>query len=117
MVIANRYLAVKLLKINELSLLSLFEVRVGILEAEELPRMDLFGESDTYVVMQTKNTCVIKNSLRPKWYEYYNFSVQKTTSMLMLKMFDRNRTGAHDFISQIFLPVGSCDEQPMGSDR
>jgi len=120
-VIANRYSAVKLLKINELSLLSLFEVRVGILEAAELPRMDLFGESDAYVVMQldnkTKKTRVIKNSLHPKWYEYNNFSVQKTTSMLVLKMFDWNRIGAHDFIGQIFLPVGNCDEQPMGSDR
>ena len=120
-VIANKYASVKFAKSSELSSLSLFELRVGIIEAQELPRMDVFGMSDAYIHMQldnkTKKSKVLKNTLHPKWYEHHVLPVEKITSLLTLKMYDWNRIGAHDFIGQVVIPVGNCDEHPMGSDR
>jgi len=120
-VLTNKYAAVKLVKTNEFNSMSLFELRVGIIEAQDLPRMDLFGASDAYIQMQlgrkTKKTKVLKNTLHPRWYEHYVLPVEKTTSLLTLRMFDWNRIGAHDFMGQVVIPVGNCDEHESGSDR
>eukprot|EP00960_Hanusia_phi_P043182 755907-Hanusia_phi.AAC.1 len=120
-VIANRYAEVKYQRLTADTALSLFEIKVGILSAKDIPRMDTFGDADPYVLVQhessIKKTKVIKNTLNPVWNAYFILSVTSTSSVLHLTVFDWNRIGAHAFIGQVKIPVGNADEFDYGTDR
>ena len=104
----------------ESATLCLFEVRVGIIEAKHLPRMDTFGEADPYVEVRLGNSCkvtkVIKNTLSPEWHEYFTFSVTSLGARLAITMFDWNRFGSHEFIGRVSMPVGQLDDTDEGSN-
>jgi hypothetical protein len=101
--------------------LCLFEVKVGIVAAKDLPRMDTFGNSDPYVKIQlekkTKKTKIIKNTLYPEWNEYFILPVTNLSAQLVLTMYDWNRFGSHEFIGTASIPIGKIDESEQGSDK
>ena len=107
-------------KQSEHETLCLFEIRVGIIEARHLPRMDTFGEADPYVEVRLGNTCkvtkVIKNTLSPEWHDYFTFSVTSLGARLALTMFDWNRFGSHEFIGKVSIPVGQLDDTDEGTN-
>lgn len=87
-VIANRYAEVKLeQKKSDENTLCLFDVKIGIVAAKDLPRMDTFGNSDPYVKVQldrkTKKTKIIKNTLYPQWNEYFVLPVTSLSAQLV----------------------------------
>eukprot|EP01099_Mayorella_cantabrigiensis_P002334 TRINITY_DN2023_c0_g2_i1.p1 TRINITY_DN2023_c0_g2~~TRINITY_DN2023_c0_g2_i1.p1 ORF type:complete len:285 (-),score=82.25 TRINITY_DN2023_c0_g2_i1:443-1171(-) len=53
------------------------KLNICVLEGKELPKMDLIGSSDPYVVLelgkQTEKTAVVKNSLEPKMDSGFHF--------------------------------------------
>jgi hypothetical protein len=104
----------------ETAALCLFEVRVGIIEAKHLPRMDTFGEADPYVEVRLGNTCkvtkVIKNTLSPEWQEYFTFAVTGLGAKLAFLMYDWNRFGSHHFMGKVSIPIGQLDEQEEGTN-
>ncbi len=120
-VLADQYTCIEQeTKQSENTTLCLFEVRVGILEAKHLPRMDTFGEADPYVEVRFGNsmkvTSVIKNTLAPEWHEYFTFSVTGLDARLNLTMFDWNRFGSHEFIGKVSIPVGQLDDTDEGTN-
>uniref|UniRef100_A0A0N4UPU8 Protein amnionless n=1 Tax=Dracunculus medinensis TaxID=318479 RepID=A0A0N4UPU8_DRAME len=92
---------------------------VAIIQAEDLPAMDLGGTSDPYVklfLMPDKKkkfqTKVQRKSLNPVFNETFIFKVpynEISGQTLILNVFDFDRFGKHDQIGQISIPLGKVD--------
>jgi len=80
-------------------------LRVNVISAKNLPRMDLIGSSDPYVVLklgtrvpQESKTKVITNTLNPCWEENFVFEVTNATSVLRVEVWDDDMVGENDQI-------------------
>ncbi|KAF6024105.1 SYT2 [Bugula neritina] len=95
------------------------ELTVGIMEAEEIPAMDMSGTSDPYVkvfILPDKKkkfeTKVHRKTLSPVFNESFVFKLpfgdipQKT---LVMAVYDFDRFSKHDQIGQLVIPLGSID--------
>lgn len=84
-------------------------LKVGVLHARNLPRMDLIGSADPYVklrlgrrVPQEAQTKVVANNLNPCWEETFVFEVTNSTSKLRIEIWDHDTVGDDD-------PIGYVD--------
>ncbi|GMS79543.1 hypothetical protein PENTCL1PPCAC_1718, partial [Pristionchus entomophagus] len=92
---------------------------VCIIQAEELPAMDLGGTSDPYVKLfllpdkkKKFQTKVQRKSLNPVFNESFTFKIPFNEiggQTLVLNVFDFDRFGKHDQIGQISIPLGKID--------
>ncbi|CAO4378455.1 hypothetical protein L5515_007116 [Caenorhabditis briggsae] len=92
---------------------------VVIVQAEELPAMDLGGTSDPYVKLfllpekkKKFQTKVQRKSLNPVFNESFTFKIpysEINSQTLVLNVFDFDRFGKHDQIGQISIPLGKID--------
>ncbi|CAI2353664.1 unnamed protein product [Caenorhabditis sp. 36 PRJEB53466] len=92
---------------------------VVIVQAEELPAMDLGGTSDPYVKLfllpekkKKFQTKVQRKSLNPVFNESFTFKIPFNEiggQTLVLNVFDFDRFGKHDQIGQISIPLGKID--------
>ncbi|GMR58415.1 hypothetical protein PMAYCL1PPCAC_28610, partial [Pristionchus mayeri] len=92
---------------------------VCIIQAEELPAMDLGGTSDPYVKLfllpdkkKKFQTKVQRKSLNPVFNESFTFKIPFNEiggQTLVLNVFDFDRFGKHDQIGQVSIPLGKID--------
>ncbi len=73
-------------------------LEVTVLHARHLPKMDLFGSCDAFVVMKLDDkkfeSSVQKASYSPDWNEVFLFDA--SASNLIFEVFDWNRTAKAD---------------------
>ncbi|XP_045927335.1 synaptotagmin Va isoform X1 [Micropterus dolomieu] len=97
---------------------------VGILQAQDLPAMDLGGTSDPYVKVymlpdkkKKFETKVQRKNLCPVFNETFIFKIPYSElggQTLVLQVFDFDRFGKHDVIGEIKIPMNSIDlAQPI----
>ncbi|XP_048061071.1 synaptotagmin Va [Chanodichthys erythropterus] len=92
---------------------------VGILQAQDLPAMDLGGTSDPYVKVymlpdkkKKFETKVQRKNLCPVFNETFIFKIpfnDLAGQTLVLQVFDFDRFGKHDVIGEIKIPMNSID--------
>ncbi|CAH8643183.1 unnamed protein product [Dicrocoelium dendriticum] len=95
------------------------ELTVGVLEAVELPAMDMCGTSDPYVKLyllpdkkRKFETKVHRKNLNPVFNETFVFKVpyaEVAAKTLVLMVYDFDRFSKHDQIGLIKVPLGSID--------
>ncbi|VDL90028.1 unnamed protein product [Schistocephalus solidus] len=94
------------------------ELTVGVIQATDLPGMDMSGTSDPYVkvyLMPEKKkfeTKVHRKTLNPVFNETFLFKVpyaEVAAKTLRFNVFDFDRFSKHDQIGQIVVPLGSVD--------
>uniref|UniRef100_A0A3Q3W3D7 Synaptotagmin n=1 Tax=Mola mola TaxID=94237 RepID=A0A3Q3W3D7_MOLML len=92
---------------------------VGILQAAELPVMDVGGSSDPYVKLylfpDKKKKCetkVHRKTLEPNFNETFTFKVpymELGGKMLVMTVYDFDRFSKHDAIGAVKIPMSSVD--------
>ncbi|XP_015239467.1 synaptotagmin-1-like [Cyprinodon tularosa] len=92
---------------------------VGILQASELPAMDVGGSSDPYVKVyllpdkkKKYETKVHRKTLEPNFNESFTFKVPYTDlggKTLVMTVYDFDRFSKHDAIGGIKIPMSSVD--------
>ncbi|XP_051570764.1 synaptotagmin-2-like [Myxocyprinus asiaticus] len=92
---------------------------VGILQAQDLPAMDIGGTSDPYVKVymlpdkkKKFETKVQRKNLCPVFNETFIFKIpfnDLAGQTLVLQVFDFDRFGKHDVIGEIKIPMNSVD--------
>uniref|UniRef100_A0A8C6KFH8 Synaptotagmin Va n=1 Tax=Nothobranchius furzeri TaxID=105023 RepID=A0A8C6KFH8_NOTFU len=102
-----------------LSLLLPLQLIVGILQAQDLPAMDMGGTSDPYVKVymlpdkkKKFETKVQRKNLCPVFNETFTFKIPYSElggQTLVLQVFDFDRFGKHDVIGEIKIPMNSID--------
>ncbi|XP_076122943.1 synaptotagmin Va [Alosa pseudoharengus] len=95
------------------------ELVVGILQAENLPAMDMGGTSDPYVKVymlpdkkKKFETKVQRKNLSPVFNETFKFKIpfnDLAGQTLVLAVFDFDRFGKHDVIGEIKIAMNSID--------
>ncbi|XP_042521034.1 C2 and GRAM domain-containing protein At1g03370 [Macadamia integrifolia] len=82
---------------------------VRVIEARNIPAMDLNGLSDPYVRLQLgKNrfkTKVVKKNLNPYWGEEFSFRVEDLKEELIVSVLDEDKYLKDDFVGQLKVPV------------
>uniref|UniRef100_A0A671KQR6 Synaptotagmin-1-like n=2 Tax=Sinocyclocheilus anshuiensis TaxID=1608454 RepID=A0A671KQR6_9TELE len=97
---------------------------VGVLQAQDLPAMDIGGTSDPYVKVyllpdkkKKFETKVQRKNLCPVFNETFIFKIPYAElggKTLVLQVFDFDRFGKHDVIGQITIPMNCVDlGQPL----
>lgn len=97
---------------------------VGILQAQDLPAMDIGGTSDPYVKVymlpdkkKKFETKIQRKNLCPVFNETFTFKIPYSElggQTLVLQVFDFDRFGKHDVIGEIKIPMNSIDlAQPI----
>ncbi|XP_031425616.1 synaptotagmin Va isoform X2 [Clupea harengus] len=100
------------------------ELVVGILQAQDLPAMDMGGTSDPYIKVymlpdkkKKFETKVQRKNLSPVFNETFKFKIlfnDLAGQSLVLQAFDFDRFGKHDVIGQITIAMNSIDlAQPI----
>ncbi|XP_062381684.1 synaptotagmin Vb [Sardina pilchardus] len=100
------------------------QLTVGVLQAQDLPAMDIGGTSDPYVKVyllpdkkKKFETKVQRKNLCPVFNETFMFKIPYAElggKTLVLQVFDFDRFGKHDVIGQITIPMNSIDmAQPL----
>uniref|UniRef100_A0A4W5R707 Synaptotagmin Vb n=1 Tax=Hucho hucho TaxID=62062 RepID=A0A4W5R707_9TELE len=100
------------------------EMKLGILQAQDLAAMDMGGTSDPYVKVyllpdkkKKHETKVQRKNLCPVFNETFIFKIPYTElggKILVLQVFDFDRFSKHDVIGEIKIPMNSVDlGQPM----
>ncbi|VDD79808.1 unnamed protein product [Mesocestoides corti] len=95
------------------------ELTVGIIQARDLPAMDMCGTSDPYVkvfLLPNKKkkfeTKVHRKTLNPVFNETFVFKLtyaEISGTTLVLYIYDFDRFSKHDQIGQLKIPLGSID--------
>ncbi|RWS14684.1 synaptotagmin 1-like protein [Dinothrombium tinctorium] len=92
---------------------------VSVIQAEDLPGLDLGGTSDPYVKVyllpdkkKKFETKVHRRTLNPVFNETFNFKVtysEITTKTLVFAVYDFDRFSKHDQIGEIKIPLNTID--------
>jgi synaptotagmin-1 len=95
------------------------ELSVGVIQAADLPGMDMSGTSDPYVkvyLMPDKKkkfeTKVHRKTLNPVFNETFTFKVpyaEMGSKTLVFAIYDFDRFSKHDQIGQVLVPMNSID--------
>lgn len=82
---------------------------VRVIEARNIPPMDLNGLSDPYVKIQLGKqkfrSKVVKKSLNPQWGEEFGFRVDDLNEELLVFVLDEDKYFNDDFVGQLRIPV------------
>eukprot|EP00282_Hemiselmis_andersenii_P035885 CAMPEP_0169427938 /NCGR_PEP_ID=MMETSP1042-20121227/1054_1 /TAXON_ID=464988 /ORGANISM="Hemiselmis andersenii, Strain CCMP1180" /LENGTH=1434 /DNA_ID=CAMNT_0009538063 /DNA_START=72 /DNA_END=4372 /DNA_ORIENTATION=+ len=77
-------------------------LHVEVVRARDLPKMDRFGKSDPYVVLEMEGriqkTTIKKRTLNPTWRESFVLSVADSNSNLVVTAYDWDFADAHDLM-------------------
>ena len=90
-------------------------LHVKIIEAVDVPKMDIFTDSDPYVILSLNNssgrekTKVIDNTKHPIWNQDFHFPIRPQNQTLQLILMDKDVISKDDPISQYELPIGSLN--------
>uniref|UniRef100_A0A3Q0TC63 Synaptotagmin n=1 Tax=Amphilophus citrinellus TaxID=61819 RepID=A0A3Q0TC63_AMPCI len=97
----------------------MFQLVVGILQAAELPAMDVGGSSDPYVKLyllpdkkKKFETKVHRKTLEPNFNETFTFKVPYTElggKTLVMTVYDFDRFSKHDAIGAVKIPMSGVD--------
>ena len=78
------------------------DVRGYCLQAQHLPKMDLFGSVDPYCVLrlgnQERKSRIIKKNYNPEWKEDFSFNITDEKEELMVSLYDWDRTSKDELI-------------------
>ncbi|XP_035662791.1 synaptotagmin-2-like isoform X2 [Branchiostoma floridae] len=96
------------------------QMRVGVLQAKDLPGMDFSGTSDPYVTVKILpekkkrfETKVHRKTLNPTFNEYFNFKDLKfselSNKIILFLIYDFDRFSRHDLIGEVSVPLSSVD--------
>ncbi|GMI72242.1 hypothetical protein like AT1G03370 [Hibiscus trionum] len=92
---------------------------VDVIEARNIPAMDLNGLSDPYVKLQLgkqrHRTKVVKKSLNPSWGEVFVFKVGDLKGELIISVLDEDKFFNDDFVGYLKLPISQVFEAPQKS--
>uniref|UniRef100_A0A7N0UD40 C2 and GRAM domain-containing protein n=1 Tax=Kalanchoe fedtschenkoi TaxID=63787 RepID=A0A7N0UD40_KALFE len=92
---------------------------VRVIEARNLPALDLNGFSDPYVRLQIgrqrSRTKVVKKSLNPSWGEEFSFRVEDLSEELLISVLDEDRYFNDDFIGLLKFPVSDVFDNELKS--
>ncbi|OHS97177.1 XYPPX repeat family protein [Tritrichomonas foetus] len=90
-----------------------FTLHIKVIEAKNLPKMDLLTKSDPYVVVRVSGssnfhkTNYKKNTYNPRWNEEFHFPVGNVaTDFLNIKMYDKDLVN-DDEMSTLEVPLSS----------
>ncbi|KAE8686358.1 C2 and GRAM domain-containing protein [Hibiscus syriacus] len=82
---------------------------VGVMEARNIPAMDINGFSDPYVKLQLGKqrykTKVVKKTLNPIWGEEFSFKVEDLNEELLISVLDEDKYFNDDFVGHLKVPV------------
>ncbi|CAK9139169.1 unnamed protein product [Ilex paraguariensis] len=82
---------------------------VRVIEARDIPAMDLNGFSDPYVKLQLGRqrfrSKVVKKCLNPSWCEEFTFRVEDLKEELVISVLDEDKYFNDDFVGQIKVPM------------
>ncbi|MBA0839715.1 hypothetical protein Goarm_005418, partial [Gossypium armourianum] len=82
---------------------------VGVIEARNIPAMDVNGFSDPYVKLQLgkqrHKTKVVKKTLNPSWGEEFSFKVEDLNEELLITVLDEDKYFNDDFVGQLKVSV------------
>ncbi|WKX97004.1 hypothetical protein Q1695_013007 [Nippostrongylus brasiliensis] len=95
------------------------QLSVTVIQAEDLPGMDMSGTSDPYVKLyllpekkKKVETKVHRKTLNPVFNETFIFKVafnEITAKTLVFAVYDFDRFSKHDQIGQVLIPLGKID--------
>lgn len=95
------------------------KLTVRVIEARNLPSMDLNGLSDPYVRLQLGKTRfkskVVRKSLNPSWDEEFSFIVDDLQEELTVTVMDEDKYFNDDFIGQIKVMVSEVFDAEKNS--
>jgi len=78
------------------------DVRGYCLQAQHLPKMDLFGSVDPYCVLrlgkEERKSSTIKKNYNPEWKEDFVFNIADEKEELVVTLYDWDRTSKDDLI-------------------
>ena len=88
------------------------QLHIRVVEAAQVPSMDVVGKSDPYCVLKlsTSNqewkTTVKDNTLMPIWNEIFSLPVSSSMNdILTVMLYDKDNVSSDDLISTIDIPV------------
>ncbi len=78
---------------ESLGISKVWQLRLGLIKAQNLPKKDLMGNADSFVTFdmtgqQQQKSKTIKNTLNPEWNEEFVFDVYDEKQELVLKVWD-----------------------------
>lgn len=86
-------------------------LKVTIRNVRHLPKMDVLGTCDPYIILSLGNqkyqTSTKNNTYNPEYDEEFLFNVIDTTEILTLDLMDWDRLTAHDYIGSVQIDMGS----------
>ena len=88
-------------------------LHVKVIEARDLPKMDLFGKIDPYVLIQVsgsktiERTKTIDKNYNPKWNQQFHFSVPSLAETLHFLLKDKDVGSSDDPVSKLEIPLNS----------
>ena len=91
-------------------------VHIRVIEAKDVPKMDLFGKADPYCLLQISSsrtvykTKVIKNTYNPIWNEEFHIPVaDKNNDSLHILMKDQDAGKSDDPISRLEIRISTIE--------
>ena len=84
----------------------LWHLKIGLIRAQHLPKMDATGSADPYVTLdihgKKQKSKIIQNTLNPEWNEEFVFEVDADhNTKLTLKLWDSDRASEDDEIGEV----------------
>eukprot|EP01097_Dermamoeba_algensis_P001622 TRINITY_DN1609_c0_g1_i1.p1 TRINITY_DN1609_c0_g1~~TRINITY_DN1609_c0_g1_i1.p1 ORF type:complete len:427 (+),score=92.58 TRINITY_DN1609_c0_g1_i1:43-1323(+) len=90
-----------------------FVITIEFVQAKNLAPMDSNGLSDPYCVVKSTfnkqqfKTKVVKKTLNPDWNEKFKFFAPKLDGALQVKLWDKDKFTADDFLGEVSIPINS----------
>jgi Ca2+-dependent lipid-binding protein len=83
-----------------------WQLRLGLIRAQHLPKMDLTGAADPYVTFdimgeKQRKSKTIKNTLSPEWREEFVFDITDDKGELVLTVWDYDQMSKDEVIGEV----------------
>lgn len=92
------------------------QLKVKVVDATDIPKMDTFGKSDPYVVLKLSSSDKVwkteykENTDKPSWDEEFEIPIQpKLDEILRVELYDKDIKN-DDLISRVLLRVNQIPE-------
>ncbi|KAJ1482240.1 C2 domain-containing protein [Baffinella frigidus] len=94
------------------------KLSIFVHSGRDLPKMDRFGKSDPYVVVevdgQKRTTKTMKKTLNPVWKEQFDIRVaDSVTSVVTFTCFDWDFADDHDFMGIVEVKIEALLDRDM----